>query len=66
MELRTAAAEFSNRRFSSSFAPPATAHQALAEFWKEFMGLGARWVLEVDIRKYFDSVDRKRLLELVS
>jgi len=24
MELRTAAAEFSNRRFSSSFAPPAT------------------------------------------
>ena len=29
MELRTAAAEFSNRRFSSSFAPPATTHAVL-------------------------------------
>ena len=52
--------------FSHGFRPGHSAHQALAEFWKEFMGLGARWVLEVDIRKYFDSVDRKRLLELVS
>ncbi len=52
--------------FSYGFRPGRSAHQALAEFWKEFMGLGARWVLEVDIRKYFDSVDRKRLQELVS
>jgi len=27
--------------------------------------LGVRWVLEGDIRKYFDSVNRRRLLELV-
>jgi len=52
--------------FSYGFRPGRSAHQALAEFWKEFMGLGAGWVLEVDIRKYFDSVNRKSLLELVS
>ena len=52
--------------FSYGFRPGRSPHQALAEFWKEFTGLGGRWVLEVDIRKYFDSVDRKRLLELVS
>ena len=40
--------------FSYGFRPGRSAHQALAEFWKEFMGLGAGWVLEVDIRKYLD------------
>lgn len=50
---------------SYGFRPGRSAHQALAQFWKEFTGAGCRWVLEVDIRKYFDSVDRKRLMELV-
>ena len=51
--------------FSYGFRPGRSAHQALAAFWQQATGLGMRWVLEVDIRKYFDSVPRQRLLELV-
>jgi len=51
--------------FSYGFRPGRGAHQALAAFWQQGTRLGVRWVLEVDIRKYFDSVNRKRLLALV-
>jgi group II intron reverse transcriptase/maturase len=51
--------------FSYGFRPGRSAHQALAAFWQQATGLGVRWVLEVDIRKYFDSVPRQGLLELV-
>lgn len=51
--------------FSYGFRPGRSAHQALETFWQEATGLGVRWVLEVDIRKYFDSVNRSNLLALV-
>jgi hypothetical protein len=51
--------------FSYGFRPKRSPHQALDAFWRQATGLGVRWVLEVDIRKYFDSVNRTRLLELV-
>ena len=51
--------------FSHGFRPGRSAHQALGEFWQQATRQRVRWVLEVDIRKYFDSVNRKRLLELV-
>lgn len=52
--------------FSYGFRPGRSAHQALERFWQQASGLGVNWVLEVDIRKYFDSVNRSKLLELVS
>ena len=52
--------------FSDGFRPGRSPHQALGEFWRQATELGVEWVLEVDIRKYFDSVDRQRLRELVS
>lgn len=51
--------------FSYGFRPKRSAHQALGSFWQQATGLGVRWVLEVDIRKYFDSVNRSNLLALV-
>jgi RNA-directed DNA polymerase len=51
--------------FSYGFRPSRSAHQALGTFWQQASSLKVRWVLEVDIRKYFDSVNRQRLLELV-
>src|SRR5512137_1538490 len=51
--------------FSYGFRPGRSAHQALGAFWKQATRLKVRWVLEVDIRKYFDSVNRQRLMELV-
>ena len=52
--------------FSYGFRPGRSAHQALSKFWEQAIGLGVQWVLEVDIRKYFDSVDRQGLSKLVS
>jgi group II intron reverse transcriptase/maturase len=52
--------------FSHGFRPGRSAHQALEAFWQQASQGGMRWVLEVDIRKYFDSVCRKRLFELIS
>jgi RNA-directed DNA polymerase len=51
--------------FSYGFRPERSAHQALETIWQQATGLGVRWILEVDIRKYFDSVNRSKLLELI-
>jgi group II intron reverse transcriptase/maturase len=52
--------------FSYGFRPRRSAHQALEAIWQQASQGRVRWVLEVDIRKYFDSVCRKRLFELIS
>lgn len=51
--------------FSYGFRPQRSPHQALETFWREATQMGIRWVLEVDIRKYFDSVNRTNLMALV-
>ena len=52
--------------FSYGFRPGRSTHQGLENFWQQATRKGVRWVLEVDIRKYFDSVNRSKLMELVS
>ncbi|HRY50354.1 MAG TPA: group II intron reverse transcriptase/maturase [Candidatus Paceibacterota bacterium] len=51
--------------FSYGFRPGRSPHQALEAFWQQATGHGVRWVLELDIRKYFDSVNRSNLMVLV-
>lgn len=51
--------------FSYGFRPGRSPHQGLEAFWQQATGLGVRWVLELDIRKYFDSVNRSNLMALV-
>jgi len=46
---------------SYGFRPKKTAHQALQRVWDELMRMGGGWVLEVDIRHFFDSVDHHHL-----
>jgi len=50
---------------SFGFRPGRSAHQALAVVRQAVMGMGGGWVLEVDIRKFFDTVDHKHLREFV-
>ncbi len=50
---------------SYGFRPRRSAHQALDGLWQQTMGLGGGWVLEVDIRKFFDTLDRAHLRELL-
>ena len=48
-------------RCSYGFRPGRSAHSALANLGYEAMQRGGGWVLEVDIKSFFDSLDRTRL-----
>ena len=48
---------------SYGFRPGRSAHQALQAVWKGIMGRGGRWVLDVDVRKYFASIPFAKLRE---
>lgn len=48
---------------SYGFRPGRSAHQALTTLRDTLMEMGGGWVIEVDIRKYFDSIDHQHLRE---
>jgi group II intron reverse transcriptase/maturase len=50
---------------SYGFRPERNAHQALQAVRSAIMARGGRWVLDVDLRKYFDSIDRTKLREVL-
>lgn len=46
---------------SFGFRPKRSAHMALASTWKQTMDLRGGWILEVDLRKFFDTLDHHHL-----
>src|SRR5487761_1153774 len=50
---------------SYGFRPGRSAHQALESLWKQTMDQGGGWILEMDIRKFFDTLDHTRLREFL-
>ena len=50
---------------SYGFRPGRSAHQALAALWKQTMDRSGCWIVEVDIRRCFDTLDHAHLRELV-
>jgi len=50
---------------SFGFRPGCSAHDALETFWQQSRKSGVQWVLEVDIRKFFDTLDHGHLRELL-
>jgi group II intron reverse transcriptase/maturase len=50
---------------SYGFRPGRSAHQALDAVWQQTMALGGGWILEVDIQKFFDTLDHAHLRELL-
>ena len=46
---------------SYGFRPKRSAHGALESLWKQTMDMRGGWVLEVDIRKFFDTLDHAHL-----
>jgi group II intron reverse transcriptase/maturase len=46
---------------SYGFRPGRSAHQALEVFWRRMMTMGGGWVVEVDIKKFFDTLDHDHL-----
>ena len=41
-------------------------HKALESFWRQTMKMGGGWVVEVDVKSYFDAIDKKLLRETLS
>jgi len=50
---------------SYGFRPGRSAHQALESLWTQTMKTGGGWILEVDIRKFFDTLDHGHLREFL-
>jgi len=50
---------------SYGFRPGRGAHQALERLWQEMMNADGGWVLEVDISKFFDTLDHGHLRQFV-
>jgi len=50
---------------SYGFRPGRSAHMALEAIWQGLMDMGGGWVLDVDIRKYFDTLDHGKLREIL-
>jgi len=53
------------RDCSYGFRPGRSAHQALQALWQQTMDLGGCWLVEVDIRKFFDTLDHGHLRALL-
>jgi RNA-directed DNA polymerase len=50
---------------SYGFRPGRSAHMALDAIWRQTMDLGGCWLVEVDVRKYFDTLDHAHLRALL-
>ena len=51
---------------SYGFRPGRSAHDALDDLQNQLVTMGGGWVLEVDFRKYFDTLDHAQLREVLS
>ena len=50
---------------SYGFRPGRSAHQALAAVRQSCMAMGTCWVLDLDIRRYFDTIDHRHLRSIL-
>ena len=50
---------------SYGFRPGRSAHQALEALWQQTMAMGGGWIVEVDIRKFFDTIDHGHLRDFL-
>lgn len=51
--------------FSYGFRPGKSQHMALDRLWQEVMDMGGAHVIDLDISKYFDTIDHRLLREVV-
>jgi len=65
-EILSAIYEVDFLGFSYGFRPGRNPHQALASLHTAIMSRNVNWVLDADIRSFFDSVDHEWLLRMVA
>jgi len=52
--------------YSFGFRPGKSQHQALAYLWKRIMDNNIQWIIDLDIRKFFDTVEHETLRKLLN
>jgi RNA-directed DNA polymerase len=50
---------------SHGFRPRRGAHGALDSLWQQTMKMGCNWIVDVDLRRFFDTIDHGHLRELL-
>jgi len=50
---------------SFGYRPGRSPHMAMREVWKALMA-GYEWIVDADLRKFFDTIEQERLIDLVS
>ena len=50
---------------SHGFRPKRGAHTAIGSLWRQAMKLGGDWIVDVDLRKFFDTIDHGHLREFL-
>ena len=50
---------------SHGFRPGRSAHGALDSLWKQAMNLGCCWIVDVDLRRFFDTIDHGHFREFL-
>ena len=50
---------------SYGFRPGRSAHDALQALWDGLMQMGGGWIIDLDIRKFFDTLDKNHLREIL-
>ncbi len=53
------------RDSSYGFRPGRSPHMALEALWQCIMNMGGGWVLDVDVRKFFDTLDHQQVMALL-
>ena len=51
---------------SYGFRPGRSAHDAVQSLWEGLQSMGGGWVLDVDIKGFFDNLDHKHLREILA
>src|SRR3954453_11872870 len=50
---------------SHGFRPGRGAHGALEALWQQAMDMGGGWIVDVDLRRFFDTIDKSHLREFL-
>lgn len=51
--------------FSYGFRPGKSAHDAIETLWQATMKVGGGWIIDLDISKFFDTLDHAKLREIL-
>lgn len=51
---------------SFGFRPGKSPHQALEQLRTDIMARGGKWVLDIDLRRFFDTIDKGKLRNLIA